>query len=114
MEDDFVLRELFSGNYFPGSCEKLAGYLSNFPVTFFQSIICETVLHLSFFSSGIYQENLKDPVTLQRQVVNRITTSVRPMSLWTPVDSSSMNPSAIEATAMWQSAHGKLETRAIC
>ncbi|KAL9987618.1 hypothetical protein ACROYT_G001958 [Oculina patagonica] len=39
-------------------------------------------------SRGIHEENLEDPITLQRQVVNRITTSVKPMT-----------------TAMWQSAH---------
>ena len=31
------------------------------------------------------------------------------MSLWTPVDNISLNPSAEEATAKWKSAHGKWE-----
>ncbi|KAJ7371511.1 hypothetical protein OS493_024850 [Desmophyllum pertusum] len=56
-------------------------------------------------SRGIHQENLEDPVTRQRQVVNRITTLVKPMCLWSPVDNSSLNPSAVAATARWQSAH---------
>lgn len=78
-----------------------------------RNFVAYTILQLSTFS-GILEENLKDPVTLQRQVVNRITTSVKPMSLWSPVDNnSSMNPSAVEATARWQTAHGKLKIRAI-
>lgn len=56
-------------------------------------------------SCGIDEENLKDPSTHQKQVVNRITTLVRPLSLWSPVNSSSINPSAVEATARWQTAH---------
>lgn len=71
-----------------------------------------TIFQLSTFS-GIHEENLKDPYTDQKQVVNRITTLVKPMSLWSPVNSSSMNPSAVEATARWQTAHGKLKMRAL-
>ena len=67
-------------------------------------------LHCSPFS-GIHEENLVDQVTNQKQIVNRITTSVKPMSLWTPVDNTSTNPLAEAATAKWQSAHGKLEIR---
>ena len=73
--------------------------------------IC-TILQLSTFS-GIHEENLKDPFTFQKQVVNRITTLVKPMSLWSPVDNSSMNPSAVQATARWQTAHGKLKIRSL-
>ena len=63
--------------------------------------------------SGIHEENLKDPSTHQKQVVNRITTLVKPLSLWSPVESGSMNPAAVEATARWQTAHGKLKLRAL-
>lgn len=47
-----------------------------------------------------------DPSTHQKQIVNRITTLVKPMSLWCPVDSSFMNPATVAATNKWQSAHG--------
>ena len=64
----------------------------------------------TYFSlSGIHEENLVDYLTNQKQIVNRITTSVKPMSLWTPVDNTSLNPSAEAATAKWQSAHGKFD-----
>ncbi|PFX27714.1 mucosa-associated lymphoid tissue lymphoma translocation protein 1-like [Stylophora pistillata] len=62
----------------------------------------EVLLHVS---RGIHEENLVDYLTNQKQIVNRITTSVKPMSLWTPVDNTSLNPSAEAATAKWQSAH---------
>lgn len=62
----------------------------------------EVLLHVS---RGIHEENLVDYLTNQKQIVNRITTSVKPMSLWTPVDNISLNPSAEEATAKWKSAH---------
>ena len=76
------------------------------------NLVTCTILQLSTIS-GIHEENLKDPLTLQKQVVNRITTSVKPMSLWSPVDNSSMNPSAVQATARWQTAHGKLKIGAL-
>lgn len=56
-------------------------------------------------SRGIHEENLKDPCTHQKQVVNRITTLVKPLSLWSPMNCSSINPSAVEATARWHTAH---------
>ena len=76
----------------------------------FRNFVTCIVLQLSTFS-GIDEENLKDPSTHQKQVVNRITTLVRPLSLWSPVNSSSINPSAVEATARWQTAHGKLKNQ---
>lgn len=56
-------------------------------------------------SRGIYGEGLADPQTCQKQVVNRITTLVKPVSLWCPVDNTLMNPSTAAAIERWQSAH---------
>lgn len=75
-------------------------------------VLC-IILQLSTFS-GILGENLKDPCTHQKQVVNRISTLVKPLSLWSPLNGSSINPSAVEATARWQTAHGKLKIKALC
>lgn len=56
-------------------------------------------------SLGIHEEDLIDQYTRQRQVVNRITTLVKPMKLWCPVDNSLMNPSTAAAIEQWQSTH---------
>lgn len=56
-------------------------------------------------SRGIYGEGLADPFTSQKQVVNRITTLVKPMTLWCPVDNNLMNPFTAAAIERWQSAH---------
>ena len=49
------------------------------------------------FVERIYGEGFQDPFTSQKQVGNGITTSLKPMRLWCPVDNNLMHPSTAPA-----------------